>query len=278
MELINFLEDRVLNSFRSAMRAPLSKYKMKIELPAPIFKSRPSSDFVAPIPTVGLDVELDEIGVYKDGTLTYKNKRVLVHIRDASHHTPRFHLVNCVTLLEMKSTGRFERYVVSESDDGYFYVRIDGKSLLRYKLPVCQNCLDRLEWNGFGIESLSSASRKLIVQNFSIKDFFAKYPISLHPIVPAHTVDTAPLNDYPENWTDIANKLKHQLGYHCQYCQLILGVQYKKFLHVHHLNGVKSDCRPENLMCLCISCHADQPLHQSIKQTPDYLEFKRLFP
>ena len=55
------------------------------------------------------------------------------------------------------------------------------------------------------------------------------------------------------------------------------GETYKKFLHVHHVNGVRMDCRVENLKCLCISCHSEQPMHEHMKNTSEYIEFKNIF-
>ena len=278
MKLVNFLEDKVLNSFRRVMGAPLSNYQVNIELPQPTFKPRILPSIILPLPTEGLDVVGSEIQVNNDGTLVYKNKRVLVHIRDATHHVPRFHLANCITLIEMKNQGRFEKYVVSERDDGYFHVRMGGGPLMQKQLPVCQNCLDKLSWHGFSRDTTPRSTRHDIVKQFSIKEFFSKYPTSLHPIVPVHTVESAPKNDYPENWSLIAGELKRQLGYYCQQCHLIVGESNKRFLHVHHINGMKNDCRVENLLCLCISCHANQPMHESIKYSVDYIEFKKLYP
>ena len=277
MKLLNFLDDPVFNSFRAAMGAPLSGYKVKIDLPVPTFKPRFTPPIVLPLPTEGLEVVGNEISFSNDGTIIYKNRRVLVHIRDATHHTPRFHLTNCVTLVEMKSQGRFEKYVVSEKEDGYFHVRMDGGPLVKRQLPVCQNCLERLSWRGFS-SSMNRTIRHGIVGTFSISEFFSKYPNSLHPVTPSHTADSAPKNDYPENWALIASELKRQLGYYCQSCQKVLGESNKRFLHVHHINGLKNDCRVENLQCLCISCHADQPMHATLRALPEYREYKALYP
>ena len=225
------------------------------------------------MPVEGLDVDEYEIKVHSDSTLLYKEKRVLVHIRDAMGHEPRFHLSNCLTLVEMRRAGKFEKYVVSERDDGYFHVRFNAGSLEQRKLSVCQNCLDALSWNGFSLGDERNY-RYNVVKSFSIKDFFKKYPSSLHPSLPKHGVQSAPLNDYPENWALISSELKRQLGYFCQSCNSVVGEINKKYLHVHHINGLKNDCRSENLLCLCISCHADQPMHQHMKNLPEYKEFK----
>lgn len=276
MELINFLENEVLNYFRKAMGAPLSRFRVEIELPEPVFKPRDPPPIVLPLPTEGLEVAGTEIQTHRDGTLVFKNKRVLVHIRDATHHEPRFHLANCITLVEMKSQGKFEKYVVSERDDGFFHVRMGSGPLVKRELSVCQNCLDKLSWNGFSRDSMPKSMRYSIVRAFSVKDFFSKYPNSLHPVVPRHTAESAPRNDYPENWALIASELKRQLGYYCQSCHRVVGEAHKKFLHVHHINGSKNDCRVENLECLCIECHANQHMHEHLKHSADYLAFKKL--
>jgi hypothetical protein len=278
VQLINFLDDKLLNALRGAMGAPLSRYMVRIELPQPLFKPKVPTTIVLPLPTEGLEVAGSEIKTHTDGTLIYKNKRVLVHIRDATHHIPRYHLTDCLTLVEMKTQGRFEKYVVSEGDEGIFFVRMGGGPLTKRPLPVCQNCLDKLNWNGFSRDSMPRSARHEIVRLFSVKEFFKKYPISLHPVLPTSTAETAPKNDYPENWSFIASELKRQLGYYCQQCRLVLGEAHKRFLHVHHVNGVKSDCRVENLKCLCLSCHAEQPMHEGMKQSSEYKDFKSVFP
>jgi 5-methylcytosine-specific restriction endonuclease McrA len=124
---------------------------------------------------------------------------------------------------------------------------------------------------------MSRAMRLSIVDGFNIKDFFDKYPHSLHPTIPLHTAETAPTNDYPENWERISSELKRQLGYYCQLCERVLGEKNKRFLHVHHINGLKNDCRVENLQCLCIECHAKQHNHENIRNSPDYAEFRSIF-
>lgn len=277
MQLNNFLEDKVFNSFRRAMGAPLSNYQVVIKLPQPTYKPKITPPIILPLPTEGLEVVGSEITTHFDGTLIYKNKRVLVHIRDASHHLPRFHLANCLTLIEMKSAGRFEKYVVSESENGNFYVRIGSGSLSQRSLPVCQNCLDKLSWKGFDREGMARNVRHSIVQQFSIKEFFLKYPNSLQPVLPVSKVDTAPRNEYPENWALIASELKRQLGYVCQSCHLVVGETYKRYLHVHHLNGLKNDCRVENLKCLCISCHSKEHMHENLLNSSDLIEFRKIF-
>jgi len=276
MKLINFLNDKIFNSYRNAMDAPLSQFQVHIVLPKPVFRPQVPKNIVLPLPTEGLDVESSEIKVHSDSTLLYKEKRVLVHIRDATGHEPRFHLSNCITLVDMRNKGRFEKYVVSERDDGYFHVRFNSGNLEQRKLSVCQNCLNELSWDGFSLENDRSL-RQDSVRNFSIKDFYKKYPRSLFKNVPRNDVVTAPINNYPENWAVIAGELKRQLGYFCQSCNLVIGEEYKKYLHVHHINGMKNDCRVENLKCLCISCHSDQHQHENLKHDLDFIDFKKLF-
>jgi len=260
------------------MGAPLSNFRLEINLPTPTFIKREQPRINLPLPTEGLDVEAREITSNYDATLIYKNKRVLIHIRDSVKHVPRFHIANCSTLLEMKSNGRFARYVASEREEGSFFVRMNGGSLNKMKLPVCQNCLEKLAWKGFSKDVMSSRAKQEAVDTFSIQEFFRKYPHSLHPEIPEQKAETAPANEYPLNWDEISSSLREQLGFICQSCNLVVGESNKRFLHVHHINGVKKDCRPENLKCLCVACHAEQPLHVHMKSSSDLLEFKKVFP
>jgi hypothetical protein len=66
---------------------------------------------------------------------------------------------------------------------------------------------------------------------------------------------------YPDDWEEIATRIKDAADWKCQEC----GVQCyrpgerndnRRFtLTVAHLNHEPADCRPENLKALCSVCH-----------------------
>src|SRR5262245_5027407 len=74
----------------------------------------------------GLDISIDELRFLEDGTLAYKDSRVLLYIRDVTVYAgrqtePRYHLAKCATLIEMQKKKKFStRYVVSARVDGQF--------------------------------------------------------------------------------------------------------------------------------------------------------------
>jgi hypothetical protein len=82
---------------------------------------------------------------------------------------------------------------------------------------------------------MSYSSRTKIVNEFSIKDFFSKYPKTLLSSIPDHTSDNAPRNEYSSDWSVISNKLKTEKHNRCEVCQFHLIDENKKFLHVHHI-------------------------------------------
>lgn len=55
--------------------------------------------------------------------------------------------------------------------------------------------------------------------------------------------------DYPSNWDFIRLVIIERDGHSCRLCLSTDG------LHVHHVNYEPSDCRWENLLTLCVSCH-----------------------
>ena len=66
---------------------------------------------------------------------------------------------------------------------------------------------------------------------------------------------------YPPDWELIAQKIKwERANNHCEKCGVECGTINIKTGHkiiggVAHLNHIESDCRPENLLYMCNSCH-----------------------
>lgn len=60
---------------------------------------------------------------------------------------------------------------------------------------------------------------------------------------------------YPDNWEEIAYKVKEAAGWKCERCGHPHDPAKGRTLTVHHLDGDPRNCKPENLAALCQKCH-----------------------
>jgi len=279
MKLPNFYEFEPLNSLKEKMGIPRNIYG---NLTVSIAASRLTELELEKLTSAnGLDISADDLTILSDGTLAYKNSRVILYIRDVAVYgkqeiQPRFHLANCSTLQQMRERNRFDRYVVSTRTDGRFNINIIRSEIIRaelYDLSVCQNCLNLLSFDGFRM-NWAQSKRINFVKSFKIALFFDKYPRSLHSQKPTYNSDNAPLNTYSIDFNEISQKIKNDSGWRCQECGIDLSEKTsKKWLHVHHKNGLKYDNSRDNLEALCIKCHAKKPNHGHIESESDYNDF-----
>jgi len=281
MKLPNFYHFEPLNSLKERMglsREALGTLDVHIDasrLTATELERLTSQD--------GLDIALEDLRILDDGTLAYKDSRVLLYIRDVNVMLnqvpqPRYHLANCSTLRQMRVKGRFKhRYVVSTRLDGVFNLNIiRGQTSTRRLVPlsVCQNCLDLIRFDGFRIE-WSRDRRIRVVRGFSLDGFFSKYPKSLHLEAPRYNSDNAPLNNYAADFSHISDRLRAAARYRCQACNFDCSARgLRRFLHTHHIDGDKSNNSPLNLKVLCLDCHAKE--HHHMRTLPDFREFQAI--
>ncbi len=278
MKLLDFFSDPLLNALRMEMGAPLVESFSRRQI------TLLDADALRRLGTEGIDVEdFDDIGVEADGTLSYKGKRVTVYIRDIGQiqgqaNMPRFHFAFCRTLERMRRINRWNKYVVANRDDGIFAVNVVGGQIRSESLPlnVCQNCLDHITWKGFCWDWRGEA-RVRAVQEFRLADFFSEYPKDLISSVPQYTADVAPINDYTSDWAVVSEGLKLERNFQCDSCRIQLVGVRRKFLHVHHADGQKFNNNAENLIVLCIACHAEMPMHGHMKTLQAYRDFEAQF-
>jgi hypothetical protein len=231
----------------------------------------------------GLDISLDDLKVLEDGTLAYKDSRVLLYIRDVAVYgdreaEPRYHLSNCSTLKEMRERKRFSsRYVVSTRTDGQFNLNIikgANTNTRLTRLSVCQNCLGFLSFNGFRMY-WRRPQRVAAVRSFELDDFFRRFPKSLHTQTPKYNSGNAPLNTYGPDFKHVSGRAKAADHFKCGGCGVDLSSEsHKRFLHTHHIDGDKSNNNTANLNVLCLVCHAEE--HPHMKGLPEFHHFQRL--
>lgn len=261
MNLPDFLLHTGLNDLREEMGAELITINRDLEWERLIIQLQHE----------GIDVSIDDVEITDDKTFEYKGQKVIVYIRDqsasilASGKGYKFHLAHCATLEKMSQEGRYHRYVVTTRDDGKFLVNIieSGRDPLEslQSMRVCINCIRTLH--------LFTTPA-----NFDLKVFFEKYSSRITK-TPKHTDISAPLNDYPADWDRISRQQREIKNWTCQDCSFNLN-EHKELLHVHHIDGEKSNNHPTNLRVLCVVCHGDQPAHEKLQSTPDYKLCKRL--
>ena len=278
MKLPNFTQDPLLNALRHAMGAPLGVLQPARN------RDTLTREEIDALTSNGIDVKLSAVQVLPNGTLAYKNSRVILYIRDIAYsrenkpNLPRFHISDCKTLEDMRANNRFERYVVATREDGRFALNLMPRNgtvqSITEPLSVCQNCLDRLQWDGFE-RRMNQHTRLDRVGRFRIAGFFAAYGKTLVTKLPRHDANTAPLNTYSTEFSALGDRIKAERGYHCCTCGIDLA-DHRQYLHAHHKNAQKHDSRPDNIAILCVACHAEQYNHGHIKDTKDYLEFIRI--
>lgn len=222
---------------------------------------------------LGKDIQLADI----DGTsgiLNYNGHQVMLYIPDQGTYitqvladgkqkgAKRVHVAECKTIIGMRERGRFnDRYDVINRIDGLFPVfGIDFHSQQEIKgdadLAVCQNCLSLLNHKDF--PNLSWGDKTKFVNEFSYAKFFETYS-SYFKFLPKSTVGFQS-GGYTSDWPGISAKLRSELDYTCEQCGVNL-TGNTKLLHVHHINGNKTDNCRENLRALCADCHKKQPHH-----------------
>jgi len=220
----------------------------------------------------GLKVKgFNDITFLKDGTISYKNTRVLIHLSewrpdqelDSSHS---FHFSECRTVVKMRELGRSQRYVVSTRKDGKFKYKLiqnDNSEILKEdKLNVCTKCLSQLNYHNYGYDITPLEQKKRAFKKFNLNEFFIRFSCS-----PANNnVNIAkPEKGFKDNWDKKHLEQLKRSHWKCFSCNNDFSDNWKKYLHTHHKDGDPYNNEDSNIEVLCNKCHAAKQNHFHLK-------------
>jgi hypothetical protein len=255
-----------LDRVRRVMGAPLRQWRAELSAPPP----PPPSIIYEPIER---EIEsLDPLEVGPADTIIIDGRRVFLYIREwrrfrgetfeeatnAPEQLPRFHVVWCRTLHEMKAEGRFERYVASERVEEPFGIAlrtVDGQWVCGdAELLVCRNCLTQTNWMGY--RDATRKQRDRIVAGFSRRRFLETDTTRFQELPRANDDQPPPLG-YAADWAERSAAYRASVQWRCEACGVDCS-RHRGLLDTHHRNGVVSDNRASNLRALCKLCHAKE--------------------
>ena len=196
MKLPDFLKDPDLNELRRRMGADeLGAFRLSVN------PYRFTMAELERLIDAGIDLKsLDELRPLRDRTLAYKDRRVLLYRRDLPMlgrkpalkvELPHFHLSNCGIVRRLRAAENASTHAVSAREDGSFQINLVRGPDVRpsfEQLPVCEDCLAELDFDGYASSGADAgtrpgagrgAARVRALEGFTIRRFFETYTRAL---------------------------------------------------------------------------------------------------
>lgn len=221
------------------------------------------------------DLELFDDLFHYDGyaVIVYiKEHKNLVKVeRDPYKKGKKYHLTNCKTVKDEKEASRFNRFVALKYLNGKMPICNEKGEEIDVTLHVCKSCLRELNYKPY-LDAITEKEKEQVCREFNLSEFLQERDCSFpEEYLPSRHAEYSSFS-YAENWQAMSLAYREIHRYCCEQCSISL-VSRKTLLHTHHIDGVKSNSHPTNLMALCKECHSKQPKHSNIKLSDEELSY-----
>jgi len=155
---------------------------------------------------------------------------------------PKYHIKYCSTLKEHSS----DEYRRANTGTVIVWDNDLKKDIEVSELPLCKNCL-----------SLLRAEKQLYYSADMTSDEFEQILQAAGADTRSDQEPDTDLEGYTWKWQKISEAYRTKRNYTCEICGFHPeGRMDRRFIHVHHKDGRKTNNRESNLQCLCIACHS----------------------
>lgn len=167
---------------------------------------------------------------------------------------PKFHLLECTTILEQRQNGRFHNhYFWSNSPTVTLTDRATHNDLEDATLSLCRYC-----------QNLIRERTDEIIGNTN--DFHNLLDLNDDEIENNDTETETDIFNRPINWRCISRAYREEQNYSCEECGFggedLTNNYDKRYIHTHHINSNELlNTHRDNLKAVCILCHYKQDEH-----------------
>ena len=166
---------------------------------------------------------------------------------------PRYHIRKCRIIQEFMDSGTFKQeyrranttsVLVCDMDDEYTDKLVDD-------LPLCKYCARLVSQEYRDLNSTEFVEVLRESSDDSQEDVGGTIEVDIF--------------GYTKDWETISRAYREKCDFTCEECGIRIDDPFDHhYMHVHHINGDKTNNRESNLKCLCIRCHSQvDEFHQS---------------
>ena len=214
---------------------------------------------------------VDESGVKHVGFLYLQDYKL------DEYGPPKYHLCNCSTIQQFKLNGFFNKYRWANTEAVTVINRDTGVEVHYDHLDLCKNCASIIRSLAGQVTFQTSEEFVCFVKHKVYKNEEAGYnglygesgvaaiandirkELGLIDIDPSAEYD---IFGYVHGWEQISKAFREKHNYTCAKCGICIEDPIdRRFIHVHHKDGNKANNNENNLVCLCIDCHAHIDAH-----------------
>jgi hypothetical protein len=201
------------------------------------------------------NIEWREDGVYLKIRESFQRGFMYIKSPDIQRYgLPRFHLLECKTILEQRQNGHFlNHYFWSNSPTVTLTDRDTKDEVTNALLSLCNNCKTKLrETTGESISDTEQFHNLLDLNDADVENNNEE-------------IETDIFNR-PLNWRSISRAYRLEQNYTCEECGFggnDLENNYdKRYIHAHHIDGYAlQNTHRSNLKSVCVLCHYNQDEH-----------------